>query len=373
MSGERGERGRRHAEMTSASSGIDSRAWILWAIAAMTPVLIGRNPMVTGEVLVIVVVVRTAWAERTEIAGLGWFLRLGAVVLSISVVFNVLTVHAGDRVLGRLPESWPVIGGPLTVNALVYGFVSALALFTLLLIGTTAGALLSWMDLFRLLPRRLAPIAVAGSVTWAFLPRTAIAFRQIREAQTLRGHRVRTGRDVLPLILPLFAGGLERSLTTAEALEARGFGASVTQGGEPERTSWPLRLGMVIALVAMVAGAYCLLVGFGIAAIALLVVGIGLLIAVLAVPVRDGRPPIRTRYREAAWRREDSIVSGTAALVLIVVVSRNITSPASLRFEPYPQLMIPHVDLMLMVVISALLAPAMFTPTIDGARAVDDR
>lgn len=361
--------------MISVTGAIDSRAWMLWAFAAMAPVLIGRNPLVIGEVLVIVGVVRTAWAARIEVAGLGWFLRLGAVVLAISVIFNVLTVHAGDRVLAQLPGNWPVIGGPLTVNALVYGCVSALALFTLLLIGTTTGALLSWMDLFRLLPRRLAPIAVAGSVTWAFLPRTATAFRQIREAQTLRGHRVRTGRDVLPLIVPLVAGGLERSLTTAEALEARGFGASLTQGGEPERSSWLLRLGMVIALVALVAGAYCLLVGFGIAAIVLLVVGASMLIIVLALPARDGRSAIRTRtrYQEAAWCRGDSIVSVTAALVLIVVGSRNIVSPESFRFEPYPSLAIPHVDLGLMVVIAALLAPAMFAPAMDVADVREDR
>lgn len=357
--------------MTSGTDAIDSRALLLWAIAAMAPVLIGRNPLVIGEILVIAVVVRTAWAARIKVAGLSWFLRLGAVVLSISVIFNVLTVHAGDRVLVRLPDDWPVIGGPLTANALVYGCISALALFTLLLIGTTTGALLSWMDLFRLLPRRLAPIAVAGSVTWAFLPRTATAFRQTREAQTLRGHRIRTGRDVLPLIIPLFAGGLERSLTTAEALEARGFGASLTQGGEPERTSWPLRLGMVIALVALVVGAYCLLVGFGIAAIAFLIVGAGMLIVVLALPARDGtgatRSLRRTRYREVAWHREDTIVSGLAVLVLIVVVSRNITSPVSFRFEPYPTLTFPHSDPMLMVVLVALLAPALFAPTDDPA------
>lgn len=359
--------------MTTATDGIDSRALMLWAIAAMVPVLIGRNPLVIGEVLVIAVIVRTAWASRMEVAGLGWFLRLGAVVLSISVIFNVLTVHAGDRVLGRLPGDWPVIGGPLTANALVYGCVSALALFTLLLIGTTTGALLSWMDLFRLLPRRLAPIAVAGSVTWAFLPRTATAYRQIREAQTLRGHRVRTGRDVLPLIMPLFAGGLERSLTTAEALEARGFGASLTQGGEPERTSWSHRLGMIIALVALVACAYCLLVGFGIAAIALLIVGASMLIAVLAFPARHGSGAARTRYRDVAWRREDSIVSGIAVLVLIVVVSRNIISPVSFRFEPYPMLTFPHSDPVLMVVLAALLAPAIFAPASDPADSGGDR
>lgn len=359
--------------MTRISGRIDSRVWILWAVAAMVPVLIGRHPLVIGEVLAIVVVVRNGWAGWIGIVGLGWFLRLGAVVLSVSVLFNVLTVHAGEDVLAELPDAWPVVGGPLTVNALVYGGVSALALFTLLLIGTTTGALLSWIDLFRLLPRRLAPVAVAGSVTWAFLPRTATAFRQIREAQMMRGHRIRNGLDVLPLIVPLLAGGLERSLTTAEALEARGFGATVGPGGEPEQSSWPRRIGMVIALVTLVAGAYCVLVGYGPVAVVLLLTGSGILTAVLALPTRDHRVVTRTRYREVVWHRRDTIVSGTAAFVLIVVVARNIASPESFRFDPYPTLHPPHIDLPLMIAVAALLLPAVFAPVAGHIDPRDDR
>lgn len=344
---------------------LDSRTWILWAIAAMVPVLVGRHPLVIGEILVIVVVVRVAWAPRIAIAGLGWFVRLGAVVLSVSVIFNLLTVHAGDRVMARLPGSLPVIGGVLTVNALVYGLVSALALFTLLMIGTTTGALLVWMDLFRLLPRRLAPITVAGSVTWAFLPRTATAFKQIREAQTMRGHRIRTGRDVLPLIVPLLAGGLERSLTTAEALEARGFGASLTISGEPERSAWSLRLGIIIAFVALFGGAYCVLAGYGLAGIALLLSGGGALTLALS-PFGGGRIPTRTRYHEVEWRREDTIVSVAAIGVLVMTIVRMMTSPESFRFEPYPALQLPVTDLPLMFALSALLLPAVFAPAADA-------
>lgn len=353
--------------MHAVTDGVDSRAWILWAVGAMTPVLIGRNPFVICEVLMIVVIVRAAWASRITIMGLSWFLRLGALVLAISIVFNVLTVHAGNLAVLHLPGTWPVIGGAMTVNALVYGCVSAVALFTLLLIGTTTGALLSWMELFRLLPRRLAPIAVAGSVTWAFLPRTATAFRHIREAQTLRGHRVHTVRGVLPLIVPLFAGGLERSLTTAEVLEARGFGASLTQGQESEPASLPVRLGMVISLVALVSGAYCLLAGFGVAAVLLLGTGAGGMFFVLASSAAEGRSSSRSRYREPAWRRRDSVVSGVSVVVIVVVVWKNISAPASLRFDPYPLLTFPHVDLVLMLVLAGLLSPAIFAPPLDRA------
>lgn len=357
--------------MAGRADRLDSRAWILWAIAASVPVLIGRHPLVIGEVLVIVAVVRTAWASRIAVAGSGWLLRLGVVVLSISVIFNVLTVHAGDRVMARLPESLPVIGGVLTVNALVYGCVSALALFTLLLIGTTTGALLVWMDLFRLLPRRLAPIAVAGSVTWAFLPRTATAYRQIRETQMMRGHRVRTGRDALPLVMPLLAGGLERSLSTAEALEARGFGASLAIDGEPERASWSLRLGIAIALVALLGGAYCVLVGFGLVGITLLLSGGGLLTVALSL-LGGGRIPTRTRYHDVEWRREDTIVSGVALGVLAMTIVRMMVSPESFRFEPYPALELPVTDLPLLIALSALLLPAVFAPAADGD-GVEDR
>ena len=62
------------------------------------------------------------------------------------------------------------------------------------------------------------------SIAITFVPQTVTRFTEIREAQALRGHRVRRIGDLLPLIIPLLAGGMERSMDLAEAMEARGYG-----------------------------------------------------------------------------------------------------------------------------------------------------
>ena len=101
----------------------------------------------------------------------------------------------------------------------------------------------------RLLPERMAALAVAGSVAWSYLPRTTAALTEIREAQMARGYRPRGIRDAAPLVVPLLAGGLERAMITAEALEARAFGAPLGPELTPRLPSdvlvveeWDLRI-----------------------------------------------------------------------------------------------------------------------------------
>jgi energy-coupling factor transport system permease protein len=121
-------------------------------------------------------------------AGTRWrpLLRLALAFGVMSVLFNLLTAHVGDRVIGVLSESWPVIGGVLTLNALIYGLLSAMAIISLIAVSATLGATLDWSATMRLLPERMATLAVAGSVAWSYLPRTTVALSEIREAQMAR-------------------------------------------------------------------------------------------------------------------------------------------------------------------------------------------
>src|SRR4051794_26068552 len=166
-------------------------------------------------------------------------LRLALAFGVMSVLFNMLTAHVGDRVIGVLSESWPVIGGVLILNVLIYGLLSAMAIISLIAVSATLGATLDWGATMRLLPERMATLAVAGSVAWSYLPRTTVALSEIREAQMARGYRPRGIRDAAPLVIPLLAGGLERAMITAEALEARAFGAPLSPELTPARGRLP--------------------------------------------------------------------------------------------------------------------------------------
>jgi energy-coupling factor transport system permease protein len=350
-----------------ATTGLDPRAWIAWGTAASLPPLLGRNPFPLLATLLAVLGVRAAWAGRANrLASWSGIVRLAVVFAAVGVLFNVLTVRGGDRVLGRIPDRVPVLGGPLTLNALVFGVLSGLALLILVLVGTTVGALLNWSLALRLFPDRLTTVAVAGSVAFAFIPQTAVAFREIREAQAARGHRLRGVRDLLPLLVPLLTGGLERAVTLAEALESRAFGAPPVSNRTAERgRSLLLVAGLAIGTVA----AYLVAVGrVAAAATALAIASAALVVAIRRTP-DDG--PRRTRYRSPHWTPADTLTVLGAAVAGFATLAAVAVDPATLRYEPYPDLIAPRVGVAVILAQAALLVPAFVATEVEASEAED--
>lgn len=335
---------------------LDSRAWLMWGAAGMVPLLVARNPFVIAVVLVSVLAVRAVWASRAR-QGWGWIVRFAALFMLIGVLFNALTVHSGDRVIARVPGSWPLVGGPITLNAVLYGIVSGLAILTLVLIGTTVASGLVWADLMRSLPPRVAPLAVAGSVAWSFLPGASRAFIDIRESQAARGHRMRGLRDLPPLVVPLLGGGLEGAIAISEALEARGFGNA---GDTPTQGRPVGRWLLVGALGGSMLLAYAFAVGQVRVAVA------GLILTVLfgsgAFATDRGTRRRTTRYRVARWAASDRAVALAGALALAIFIWRQAASPAAATFNPYPSLTWPVVDVLMLAGLAVLVVPAFVVP-----------
>jgi energy-coupling factor transport system permease protein len=345
-------------------TGLDPRAWLAWGAAASLPPLLGRNPLPLIATLVVVIGVRASWAGQTErVSSWSGIVRLAVVFAALGVLFNVLTVRTGDRVLATVPSSVPILAGPITLNALVFGLLSALALIILVLVGTTLGAVLDWPAVVRLLPDRLTTIAVAGSVAFAFIPQTTVAFREIREAQAARGHRFRGVRDLVPLLVPLLTGGLERAVTMAEALESRAFGAPVAAEAQHQRLrSFAIAIGLGAGALA----AYLIAVGRLIPAGAALAAAAGALL----IGLRGGAPagPTRSRYRSPHWSRGDSLTLCGALVAGVTTLAALGFDPASLRYEPYPDLLAPRVSFAVILAQAALLVPAFLAePTPEDA------
>lgn len=344
-------------------TGLDPRAWLAWGAAASLPPLLGRNPFPLVATLLVVVGVRAAWkGQSTRVASWSGIVRLAAVFAAIGVVFNVLTVRAGDRVIVEVPDAVPILDGPITLNAFVFGVLSGLALLILVLVGTTVGAVLDWPTALRLLPERMTTVAVAGSVAFAFIPQTAVAFREIREAQAARGHRFRGARDLVPLLVPLLTGGLERAVTMSEALESRAFGAPASSHAT-RRRGWSL--GIAVGLSAAVLAGYLLAVGRVSAA------GLALVVALISLVTasRVGSPngPKRSRYRAPRWSRSDTYTTVGALVAGLATLAAVAFDPSSLRYEPYPDLVAPRVNLALILAQLALLVPAFLVEPAAGA------
>ncbi|HET8521593.1 MAG TPA: energy-coupling factor transporter transmembrane component T [Thermomicrobiales bacterium] len=335
---------------------LDPRVWLVWGLAASVPALTGRNPFALAAVTIAVIGVRFAWQPAA--AGLSswrWVIRLALIFAAIGIVFNVLTYHGGDTELVRIPGDVPLIGGPLTLNALAYGILSGWSLLILVLVGTTIGALIDWPALLRMTPRRLTTFAVAGSVAFAFLPQTANAYRDIREAQAIRGHRLAGPRDFPPIVAPLLTGGLERAITMAEALESRGFGATLPQSSRRQG-----RFGLITMTVAALLAAVLLFDGRVLLAVAALAFGM----AGIAIPVsrRDDAGTGRTSFRRACWRRADTVVAFGAGVAIIATFVTLALAPHGLRYVPYPSLSLPEINVPLLAALCLVLGPAFAAP-----------
>mgnify|MGYP005854881423 CR=1 FL=1 len=352
--------------MSRHNAGLDPRAWLVWAAAASLPPLAGRNPFPLLAVLLSVLGVRAAWRGSAE-PGQAWagVVRLAALFALVATLFNALTVRAGTTELVRLPSWLPIVSGPVTLNAIVYGVLSGLALLCLVLVGALMGSVVDWAAVLRLIPDRLLTIAVASSIAIAFVPQTIAAFREIREAQMARGYRPRGLRDALPLLAPLLHGGLERATTLAEALESRAFGAPLDpRASLPSWRAW----GIVVALTAGVTAGYALAVG----QIALAAGSAGLaFFSVFAALGRGSGSARRTRYRPPQLGRNDVAVIAGSVLAGGATIAVLLADPAALRYEPYPRLSLPVAQPWFLLGQAGLLVPAFLAPSGEPVESID--
>lgn len=341
---------------------LDPRAWLLWGIAMSLVPMLGRNPYPLLAGLIVALTVRSSMSG-SEGAGWGRLLRLASIFAVIGVLFNLVTYHGGDREIAVVPGWVPITGGPLTLNAVVYGVLSGLALVLLVTVWSTIAQHIDWSDVVRLTPPSLAGITIAGSIAFTLVPKTIEAFTDIREAQAVRGFRARGPRDIVPFVTPLLTTGLERAVTLSEALESRGYGGPI----RPSGTSSGRLIGLALLLTGLATGAFLVSTGRtvsgGVTLLATLVVGFALLRS------RSGGDAWKpTRYRDVALDRASramialSIVSGVAMLAI------NSQWPDAVRYEPYPAIAWPEANLLLIAVIGALMLPALIAPAPKVAR-----
>jgi len=308
--------------------------WSVWLAAAALPALSTRNPLYLSLTLLAVAVVYEATGRRSPLAqNWGAFVRFSALLWLLSVPFVALLNHHGAIVLFRLPAAWPMVGGPITLEALLYGLTGGLALVTLLLTFATFNIAVDQARLLRLTPGFVYQAGVVAGIAVAFVPQMVVTWAAIREAQEVRGHRVRGVRDLLPLLLPLLVTALERAMQLAESMEARGFGGQVLAATPTERLR--IQAALLAGLAALGVGT----VGLGFWSNRPALTG-GLLAvggAFLLWAFWDqGRRVRRSRYQRWTWARADwlalAVSLASAGIWLLVLL----TNDAWLLYYPYP-------------------------------------
>jgi energy-coupling factor transport system permease protein len=319
-------------------------------------VTLTRNPMYLSLLLGVVVVHYASLSQRhPEAQGWGMLLRLALWMTLLVVPFNALNIHVGSHVLFRLPSKWPLIGGNVTLEGVVVGATSALALLTLLALFATFNLQVNQAQMLRLTPAFVYEAGLIVSIALTFIPQMMVGAREIREAQLIRGHRMRRVRDMLPYLMALLTTGLERSFQLAESMEARGFG----NARDLPRGRDLLYKGLTLfGLAGFLSGFFALtyfetlrLPGWiAVASSAALLLG-----AFWA----QGRRVLRVHYRRDRWTWQDGVVLATSLAVVVALLLARTRDATVLLYDPYQRLL-PPFHTWVGLTLAALAVPVVF-------------
>jgi len=340
----------------------DPRAWATWVLTALVVASSTRNPLYVVLVLLSTMVVGGSCASDANQGRQAVIapVRFAAVALPFAAVFNAATAHIGEVVFFRLPSHWPLIGGPWTGEAMLFGVVNGLVLTTIYSAFSAFNRAISVRDLIRLTPQAFHEAGVVLCVALTFVPQMTRNLRRIREAQAVRGHRVRGWRDWLPIVVPLLVGSMEQALSLAEAMVARGYGA-VSERRQSIRTQVTLVIGLITLLIGW--SAYSLRAAsptWRWLAVVSLAVGGGVIAGVV---IALGQEASSTVYRPRPWIMADTMgMVGCVAVWGVVLLGRG-----ALYYTPYPHLSWPSFHPLVGVGLLGLLMPAIL---VGGARGV---
>lgn len=306
-------------------------AWWVWGVGLAVAASRTTNPF-----LLLLVVAVAAWVvlERREAGttnALAAFLVIGLVAIGLRIVMVSLLGDGvtGRVVLVRLPQvplpDWTSgvrIGGPITLEGLLFAVYQGMQLAAILACLGAVNALASPRRLLRYVPATLYEIGTAVVVALTFAPQLVEDAQRVRMARRLRGHSPRNPAEIGRIAIPVLVGALERSLDLAASMESRGYGRAV------HRTARSIRLAGLLTLVGVggvVVGLYGLLDGTSPLVLGLPTLLLGVTCAAAALLVGARRDP-RTHYRRDRWALPEWLVAASGvvpALVLILAGARN--------------------------------------------------
>lgn len=332
------------------------QAWVVWLISMSVLTLTTRNPLYILILLLIARLVGTSCAidqNRVKIH----FWRLAAIIIISSVIFNLLMVQVGQTVLFSFPRNWWLIGGPKTLEGAVYGAINGLILITLLAIFLTFNSVVSVSELVKLTPRAFSNLGLVILLAMTYIPETINHLQRIRDAQAIRGHRLKGFRDWRPIIIPLLVGGLERSMSLAESMVSRGYG-STTDARLPVVIQLILLGGLIFSFVG-----WLLTYQSGIWGWVLFVTG---LLIIFFIVFLLGRNVKHTNYRPQPWHWQDWLIIITSIIILIFAfLPVPLIENSTLFYTPYPGVRLPGFDVVIGIGIFFLASPAIFVELLE--------
>ncbi len=160
----------------------------------------------------------------------GWlfYMKIAAWIGATIFLLNLLLNQGGETVLLRARLGLPLFQSlRITLESVFFGLVMALRMAAVMSAFAVFSLTVSPDQLMRLMRRLRVPekSVFLTSLAARFVPSLLDDVDVLTQVQKARGAKLRGVRGKGPVIIPLLSNSLERSVTVAEAMEARGFGS----------------------------------------------------------------------------------------------------------------------------------------------------
>jgi energy-coupling factor transport system permease protein len=319
-------------------------SWAAWLALVMTVALTTSNPLYLVILLLTILLVAVLAPRTGEPAvGLAAVFGFAGGVLVLALLVAIVNGSYGEHVLFTVPgPSMPrwlgglAIGGPVSAEGLVAAAVRGLGIACVILAFAAFNRAVAAQQVLRTTPAALFHAALVVTIGLTLLPAIVADVGRIRESRALRG--APAGLRAIPaLAVPALIGGLERAMRTAEAMEARGYAASMA----PARGS---RAVAAVAPAVLVAAAWLWFFYAPLKPLAA-VLALGAIAALAAVGAAGARSRTATRLRQERYHpveRGAAIVSAAGAAALVISGG----GPLKLDYNPFAGLPVPGFELL---------------------------